>query len=486
MKNRLMQQYLGNRKRFCQFSGRRYSTDRFDVNFASMWDTSDHKKLSEVRETLFGYGDTAMTFKDGVDIIKDQFTELGEFEGMPHVVGVHPLIQKITEIDGLRQVISMQGSLIFKWYESSLENEPQLKNIPVTKARVPCFPKLSTAINQSVEPPLFVTHMRLPSDQPGIVTATYKWKAEIEAPFNYRKFPFDKQAPELVFWFREANITSQPDYARYFIPYDCTEQDGGTGVCILPPTSIAAEWKLFQPICFSWTRTAWGSTNQVEVQGIKLEIPLVRKSGFYVNLMTIQLDLAVLSLCCLVAFPIGEFATRISATFSLLVALIAFKFSVGEKLPKVAYTTWFDIYFYLVFHFLCFMAMYFTALKLYKDYYDSLQDSKVICDKDSKENNEKDENSTNEKDENSTNEKDQNSTKSYLPEPEYLNTTGAYVICAAWIAANIVFRLHARNGQRALEAALGKEILPMHLIKTRFSRNKQQKKGLSFMGIGKN
>eukprot|EP01060_Flectonema_neradi_P024615 TRINITY_DN33533_c0_g1_i1.p1 TRINITY_DN33533_c0_g1~~TRINITY_DN33533_c0_g1_i1.p1 ORF type:complete len:477 (+),score=82.45 TRINITY_DN33533_c0_g1_i1:46-1476(+) len=474
MKSKIIQNCLGDKKGGMLKRCRRFFTDRYDVNFEGMWETSDHQKLSSVRETIFGYGDTALTFTDGVDIMKDQFTELGEFEAMPHVVGVHPLIQKITEIDGLRQVVSMQGSLVLKWYEPSLENCEPGKLIPVTQARVPAFPKLSTAINESVEPPLYVVHMRLTTDQPGVVTATYKWKADIEAPFNYRKFPFDKQNPEFVLWFRDANIPSKADYGRFFIPYDCIEQDSGPGVCVTPPTSIAAEWRLFEPVCFSWTRAVWGSSSKVGVQGVKLEIPIVRKSGFYANLMTIQMDLSVLSLCCLVAFPVEELATRISATFTLLVALIAFKFSVGEKLPKVAYTTWFDIYFYLVFQFLFAMAVYFTALKIYKDYYDTNKKIEATpVDKSKKTDGSESPDSVEVAD-------------NGLPDPEMINKYGAYAICFVWITANIIFRLHTRNSQRVLEAALGKEILPMHMVHTRFTRTrKAKKKTFSFLSAGK-
>jgi hypothetical protein len=82
-----------------------------------------------------------------------------------------------------------------------------------------------------------------------------------------------------------------------------------------------------------------------------------RDTSFYV--WNVFLILFILGTLCGTAFvtPVDEFSTRMSIGLTLLLTTVAFKYSISQTLPKVAYLTTLDYYIIGTFTFLASVAL---------------------------------------------------------------------------------------------------------------------------------
>eukprot|EP01064_Diplonema_japonicum_P017064 TRINITY_DN25102_c0_g1_i1.p1 TRINITY_DN25102_c0_g1~~TRINITY_DN25102_c0_g1_i1.p1 ORF type:complete len:483 (+),score=114.89 TRINITY_DN25102_c0_g1_i1:113-1561(+) len=331
-----------------------------------MWQTDAHKELSSLREKYFGrFSETAetLTGSKAMKHMSRDIRTLGGLKTLPHAVGVQPLVLRVSEIDELNQIARLEGYLMMKWHEEDLEEVPRGAELAAEDVSLPAFPRMSSAVTLEVKEPTSVFHATNANDPIGLVYATYEWKADIEVEFNLYHFPFDYQTIDVVLWFSANGDPRTADYGRFVIPLP-TDESGKDPAAILPLRAAAAEWRLFSPTINSWTQSEKISKAPCRKQGVTLEIPILRKAEFYDNMMNVMCFIASLAFCAFASHPV-QFCERLSATFSLLLALIAFKFSVADKLPKVAYLTAFDRYMDVTFGFLGLLAVYFALMKVW-------------------------------------------------------------------------------------------------------------------------
>eukprot|EP01059_Diplonema_ambulator_P034953 TRINITY_DN8087_c0_g1_i1.p1 TRINITY_DN8087_c0_g1~~TRINITY_DN8087_c0_g1_i1.p1 ORF type:complete len:502 (+),score=129.13 TRINITY_DN8087_c0_g1_i1:56-1561(+) len=344
------------------------ATDAMRKSMEELWGTDSHRELSVLREKYFGrFSDTAETLTGGkaMKYMSRDVKAMGGLKAVPHAVGVHPLVLRLSDIDELNQIAKLDGFIMMKWHEEDMDDVPVGAELSPEDVSIPAFPRISSAIETEVKEPTAVYHCRNPGDPIGTVYATYEFKADVEVEFNLYHFPFDYQNISLVLWFSGNGDPRTPDYGRFVIPLPA-DDSGKDPSSILPLRAAAAEWRLFSPTIKAWTQSEKLSKTPCRKQGITLEIPILRKSEFYVNMLSIMCLIASLAFCAFSAHPtqIGE---RLASTFSLLLALIAFKFSVADKLPRVAYLTAFDRYMHVAFGFLGFLAVYFALMKVWDD-----------------------------------------------------------------------------------------------------------------------
>ncbi|KAJ9447657.1 hypothetical protein DIPPA_25678 [Diplonema papillatum] len=365
-------------------NGIRYKEPGTLSPFDVQWETAEHEALENLREKYFGRFAENLSFgMASANLQKEMKESVGDLQDLPHVVGVQPVVLKLTKIDELRQVATCEGLLIAKWYEPELaeQNIGAGVEVPVSDVRVPSFPRISTAIEQPEVAPPVVIHQRQACDAPGVVFCVWKWRADLEVEFGLKHFPFDTQLVNLVFWWNTFGHPSSPDLGRYALPYSCNARSSGTTL-VRSLQSLSAEWHLFRPRVFAWnqsTRIHAGSALKGQngrKQGILLEIPIARRYAFYLNMMRTMGLIASLAFCGFAAAPLN-LGERLSSTFALLLSLIAFKFSVSDKLPKVAYMTRFDLYMHGSFALLGVLALHFTFMRLWFDYYSAHQNRDV-------------------------------------------------------------------------------------------------------------
>ncbi|KAJ9465330.1 hypothetical protein DIPPA_10311 [Diplonema papillatum] len=341
------------------------------LKFDALWKTSPHTKLHEARETLFGRLAEQSSFASAFKELEQDLAKLGGLSQLPHVVALQPIVLKITKLDELAQVAKCEGMLLAKWYEPELAGSgyPAGADVPASAVTVPAFPRMSTAVEQpDVTGPEIVHQMRS-TDVPGIVYAVWQWRADIEVRFGLRYFPYDTQLLNVIFWFNTFGHPASKDLGRFVLPYNCGALAAAANV-VHPLQSLAAEWRLHEPKVSAWNQskrynpTAHGVNGRK--QGLTIEIPLRRRPVYHTNMLRIMGLIASLGFCAF-AIPPANLGERLSVLFSLLLSLITFKFSVSDKLPRVAYVTRFDIYMHATFALLGLLAMHYTAMKYWVD-----------------------------------------------------------------------------------------------------------------------
>jgi len=107
----------------------------------------------------------------------------------------------------------------------------------------------------------------------------------------------------------------------------------------------AAEYKLYPFIRFTEGRTErYESASGKSYAMLRCGLRVERLVGYWV--FQVLLPLFVVTTCILstYAVPHGEVGDRTAITVTLLLAIVAFKIVVSEKLPNISYATWIDRY----------------------------------------------------------------------------------------------------------------------------------------------
>jgi len=175
------------------------------------------------------------------------------------------------------------------------------------------------------------------------MTGLYECKEYQELEY----FPFDLQDLTLDF-----QLTSRSDIDKFDLRLHTVE--------FYRPCLQMAEWVMYPP------ESDRKGTAKTEVR-----LRATRKSHFYVT--NIVGAMCVLNLMCIGAFgiEIPDIADRLSVTLTMMLTAVAFKFIVGDQLPKVSYNTYLDIYLIYTYVFMFLISAYFcTGPHIWKAYYD--------------------------------------------------------------------------------------------------------------------
>jgi len=279
--------------------------------------------------------------------VRGKVEDVGGLASVPHFIGVHPVVQQISRIDAINEEFQARGLVMQKWYEPSLVQEAPQTNVPVTRLQNMPEPfGISNAVALGLEPPTYVVVRHRGDDPPGVVMGVWLWNATLKAKFSLKDFPYDTPSMEVVFWFSKIGSIGK-DYGRVVVPYSCNNIPGKKPTVDLRQSLL--EWRTFSPTLRFWISRNTGSRgaeNRENGPGkvvIKVEKRFLRKGNFYVRMMATMGIIATLSFTAFVLDPM-QLSERLSVVLTLLVALIAFGFSVQGTLPKVPYATQFDKY----------------------------------------------------------------------------------------------------------------------------------------------
>jgi len=120
-----------------------------------------------------------------------------------------------------------------------------------------------------------------------------------------------------------------------------------------------------------------------------VRLRVTRKSGYYVT--NIVGMMVLLNVMILTGFGImmNAVADRLSVTMTMMLTAVAFKFIVGDQMPKVSYNTYLDVYLLYTMSFMFVASVYFaSAPHLWNQFYDfdknaeeNVPDEVDLCDR---------------------------------------------------------------------------------------------------------
>jgi len=185
----------------------------------------------------------------------------------------------------------------------------------------------------------------------GIVCQKRQYRGTIRFPMNLRNFPFDVQTLKLVLtsgWYDSLvefhNFTSEKEIETM------------TSLVRLHEWEKAGNFKVYDKLFLN-------VTEGMSYSQMTAELALKRNTTFYVQkIMALQVLISLL-LFPFFALPNEDLNDRLANTLTLLLAAIAFNFTVAGELPKISYSSLLDYFFQLNYCFLGLTA--FSHLLLY-------------------------------------------------------------------------------------------------------------------------
>eukprot|EP00494_Astrolonche_serrata_P028513 UN28780 len=184
------------------------------------------------------------------------------------------------------------------------------------------------------------------------------WITTMEGLYNCKEyqelgnFPFDLQDLHLNFQLRSRNDIQEFDMLFHTVEFSksCLE---------------LAEWVMYPP-----------ESDRKGTSKTSIRLQAARQPQFY--LTNVVGMMFVVSLLCVASFGIDaeDIADRLSVTLTMMLTAVAFKFIVGDQLPKVPYSTYLDSYLQYTMGFMFSLSVYFcVAPHIFED---TLEDTDLI------------------------------------------------------------------------------------------------------------
>jgi hypothetical protein len=194
------------------------------------------------------------------------------------------------------------------------------------------------------------------SGEPGPVIVCYKWKLEqatFQESMELGQFPFDQQ--RLTMKLRTGwPLDDQKDSVQLVQNKNSSYRSFVTTDHFLQ----SSEYTLFEVLKFDWKYTKRAvSASREKYSLLYCSMLVERRIGYwYTNVM---LPIFIVTSCVLPSYavPPDEFGDRAAILFTLLLAQVAYKYVIADKLPKISYMTYLDSYV-----FFCFAATFIVVI----------------------------------------------------------------------------------------------------------------------------
>jgi len=195
------------------------------------------------------------------------------------------------------------------------------------------------------EAPKFSILRTFPAEakEPEDVKTATVWIEFMEGLFECKEyqelefFPFDLQDLSLDF-----QLTTRTDIDRFDFRLHTVE--------FYRPCLQMAEWTMYPP-----------ESDRKGTAKTSVRLRATRKARYYIT--NIVGMMCILNCMCIAAFGIEvpDIADRLSVTMTMMLTAVAFKFIVGDQLPKVSYNTYLDFYLLYTMGFMFMVSVYFCA-----------------------------------------------------------------------------------------------------------------------------
>jgi hypothetical protein len=237
-------------------------------------------------------------------------------------------VRQIKDIDCVAQKFFADFSIIMKWYEPDLIDNPSVTDKPeLDMADVPGAPPFYIANSVNVE--LKERDITVnPDDPPGIVTMNTSYAGELSEFMELELFPLDVQDLTISIRSKEKGwvykLLTGPMFTR------------------IRESVELAEWVVYSPKIV----VSVGKQGRVLYE---LKMVVSRKPGFYVyNVMVMVGGISTLAFFSFL-FRAEDWNKRSNYVGMLLLTTVAFKFITADALPKVSFMTIMDIYLFASF-----------------------------------------------------------------------------------------------------------------------------------------
>ncbi len=246
-------------------------------------------------------------------------------DGQPTEIRTAVYLIDVSQIDGARQEFTADVFLLLSW------NDPRLADGSTDVRRIP--------VDQVWNPRVQILNQRTVSigfpeqldvDPDGTVTFRQRYFGQYASPLDLREFPLDRHtfAVRLVvpgYSPEEVRLVADPRFSagpppRYSIP-DWT----------LTPTRLRPEPFAVVP-------------GGPQIAGLVAEFDARRHLGFYVGKAYVSVAIIVFMSWIVFWIDPQAVAPRISVSVTSMLTLVAYRFLLGQELPKVSYLTRLDYF----------------------------------------------------------------------------------------------------------------------------------------------
>jgi hypothetical protein len=265
----------------------------------------------------------------------------------PVDVAVGLYITNFVAIDETRETFEVGGFLTGQWRDPRLALPPDQVKSGSNEPETPRTLNPEEVWGPAIEGANTISHTTnqasLEADRNGIVTYRERFEAVYSNAYQLRKFPFDTQ----VLRFEFQPFLSTTAHIR-FAPQALPE----TGISPGQHTELAA-WRL-QNLTYTADKLS-GDPFLPDTHEALFQLTVTRRSGFYV--WKIFLPLTMMALIPSAVFWIDpkEFDWLLKIPMTMLLAMVAFQFTITRDLPRIGYITLLDAVFLASFVF-CFLG----------------------------------------------------------------------------------------------------------------------------------
>lgn len=258
--------------------------------------------------------------------------------GAPVRVDLGIFVQQIADLDQVKQTFRIQGYMTLGWNDEGLRFEPEDRGVEMLEfsgaaataqlGKKIWWPDVEFVAAWSSE---FGRHW-LTVAPSGRVELSMEFRATVTSFLELRQFPYDSQTLQIV-----VESSAYDNEECVFVP-----DRERTGV---QQEHALLEWDVADEL------HATAATRRFEQVGafygdysrVTFEVTAIREVGFYLWKLFLPLLLIVAS--AWVAFWLRDISVQLGISFTMMLTLVAFNFSVADSLPKASYLTFLDAVF---------------------------------------------------------------------------------------------------------------------------------------------
>jgi len=253
-------------------------------------------------------------------------------------------VYSVLKIDNVNQLVDIDFKVFCQWEDETLIGKDP-ETVDFSKHFHPHF-----YVKNAVDLEILEDRQRLKDAELGIVTHTIHYRGTLSQYFRLHSFPFDIQEIKII-------ISSQGHVIKnYFFLHT-----GRNSESVASRKSALQEWEvlpMYDPV-FILTDRSESSSNVVYSEFLSI-VPIRRHCRHYIWSVGSVLSLLVTMCYYTSAISYEKFGDRMIVILSLILTIIAFKYSIYESLPKINYMTLLD-----KFYFMCFLFMYVMIIGSY-------------------------------------------------------------------------------------------------------------------------
>ena len=251
-------------------------------------------------------------------------------EALPIGVEINLQITELSQIDELSSSFRFEGYADFKWCDARFAFDADVEGTDVRRQLGSTIPDTFWNVELRIANGLGatdVTRRLVEIRADGSIRATGLFNSRVNAPFDLKRFPFDRQRLEIQI----ESFSYNNEVLELML--------GAHGVSHSPDL-ILPDWRIEE--VEARIADTLDVRDQTPFSRAVVTLTVVRESGFYIYKLWIPLFLTVALSWSIFWMQEESLAIRIRICATAFLTVVAYQFSVSGSLPKVAYLTIMD------------------------------------------------------------------------------------------------------------------------------------------------